>query len=104
MYSGSASQSVIYDSSAGELVVNVPTSTAVEKASQFGAQSGGTRKDCRECNLATCGPKGNRSPSKMPTEGDTPPEAATMSGIASTTQEKISITIRTAGRKSRRCP
>ena len=93
MYSGLASQSVIYDSSAGEPVVNVPTSTAVEKASQSGAQSGGTKRDCRECNLATCGPKGNGSPSKMPAGGDTPPEAATMSGLASTTQEKMSIRV-----------
>lgn len=101
MYSGSASQSMIYDSSVGEPVVNVLTSTTVEKASQIGTQSGGTWKDCRGCNLDTCGPKGGRSPSKMPTGGDTPPEAATMSGIASTTQEKISIRIRIAGRKSR---
>jgi hypothetical protein len=81
--------------------MEVPTPTMVEKASQIGTQSGGTWRVCRECNLETCGPKADKSPSEMPTGGDTPPEAATMSGVASTTQEKISVRIRTAGRKSR---
>lgn len=82
--------------------MKVPTPTVVEYASQVGSQSGGTRRVCREYNLDTCGSKGDRRPSKMPTGGDsTPPEAATMSGVASTTQEKINIRIRTAGRKSR---
>lgn len=34
---------------------------------------------------------------KIPAGGDTPPEAATMNGVASTTQEKTSIGIREAG-------
>lgn len=91
----------VYDSSAGELVVKVPTPTVVKKVSQIGSHSDGTRRVCRECNLDTRGPKGDTSRSKMPTGGDTPPEAATMSGVASTTQEKICIRIRTAGRKCR---
>jgi hypothetical protein len=90
-----------FGKSVGELVVKVPTLTAVEKASQIGTQSRGTLKVCRECNLDTCGPNADRRSSKMPTGGDTPPEAATMSGVASTTQEKISI--RTAGCKNRLC-
>jgi hypothetical protein len=81
--------------------VKVPTPTAVEKASQVGTQSGGTERVCRECNLDTCGPKGDSSPSKMPTGSDTPPEAATMSEVENTTQEMISMRIRRAGRKIR---
>jgi hypothetical protein len=82
-------------------VVKMPTLTVVEKASQVGTQSGGTERVCRECNLETCGGKGDRSPSKTPTGSDTPAEAATMNGVASTTQEMISIRIRKSGRKSR---
>jgi len=67
--------------SAGEPVVKVPTLTVVEKASHVGRHSGGTRRVCRECNLDACGPKGDRNPSKMPTGSDTPPEAATVSGV-----------------------
>ena len=89
----------------GELVVKVkvPTSTVVEKALQVGRHSGGTRRVCRDCNLETRGPKGDRSPSKMPAESDTPPEAATIRGMANTTQEGISMRIKKAGRKSRIC-
>lgn len=76
---------MVYDSSASEMVAEVPTSTVFWKLSQVTSHSGGTRRVCRECNLTTCGPKRGSSPSKMPKEGDSPSDAATMSGIVSTT-------------------
>ena len=90
-----------YGGSVGELVVKVPTLTVVVKNLQIGRHPGGTRRVCRDCNLDTPrGPRGDRSPSKMSTGSDISPEAATMSGTASTTQEKISMRSREAGQKS----
>jgi hypothetical protein len=53
----------------------------------------------RECNLDTCGRNGDSSPAKTLMGGDISPEAATISEVASTMQERMSIEVGKAGGK-----